>query len=220
MNDLSIGFVTEGSTDVRFLSDVIRRTFADVAFDCESDISIDSVQHIPTGKENFVVEVLNSAREAKRRGVMVLCVHTNADDSTDSTVQETKIAPAFEIVAVREEKLCKNLVAIIPVRMTEAWMLADKELLKQEIRTTKSDHELGISRRPETIANPKEAIKTAIRIAFEDSTRRKRNRSLDISELYLPIGQKISLEKLALLPSYVKFRDAVREAFVKLNYLH
>ncbi len=219
MNILSIGYTTEGSTDEHFFGDLIRRTFIDVAIDCESDISIDSVQHISTGKEDFVVEVLNAAREAQRRGIMVLCVHTDADDSNDATVQRTKITPAFGNVSMREERLCKNLIAIIPVRMTEAWMLADRELLKQEIRTTKSDQELGLARRPETIADPKETIKTAIRIAFEDAPRRRRNRTT-ISDLYQPIGQKLSLEKLASLPSYVKFRDAVREAFVKLNYLH
>lgn len=219
MNVLSVGYTTEGSTDERFFRDVIRRTFVDVAIDCESDISIDIIQHIPTGKENFVVEVLNSAREAQMRGVMVLCVHADADESTDATVRITKIAPAFEAVSLRGERLCKNLIPIIPVQMTEAWMLADKELLKQVIRTTKSDQELGLARRPETIADPKAAIKNALRLAQEDAPRRRRNR-ITISDLYQPIGQQLSLEKLALLPSYLKFRDAVREAFVKLNYLH
>ncbi len=150
---------------------------------------------------------------------MVLCVHVDADADADTIAYQTRIGPAFDAVAKQEETLCKNLVAIVPVHMTEAWMLADKELLKQEIRTTKSDQELGLARRPETIADPKETIKTAIRIAFEDAPRRKRNR-ITISDLYQPIGQQVSLEKLASLPSYVKFRDAVREVFVKLNYLH
>jgi hypothetical protein len=220
MNILIIGFTSEGSTDVRFLESIIRRTFEAVACECEGDIQIYDVQHLPTEGNTFTDEVLRAAQKAENNGVMVLCVHADADDDIDANVQKNKIKPAFEAVAMQNERLCKNLVAIIPVRMTEAWMLADKELLKQEIGTHKSDSELGLARRAETIADPKAAIENAIRITFEDSTRRKRNRSLDISELYLPMGQKLSLEKLALLPSYVKFRNAVREAFVKLNYLH
>ena len=220
MNILIIGFTTEGSTDVRFLESIIRRTFEDVACECEGDIEIYGVQHIPVERNTFTDEVLRAAQAAENSGVMVLCVHADADDDTDANVVLTKIKPALTLVDQHVEGLCKNLVAIVPVRMTEAWMLADKELLKQEIGTHKNYQELGLARRPETIADPKEVIKNAIRIAFEDSTRRRRNRSLDISELYLKMGQQLSLEKLALLPSYVKFRDAVREAFVKLNYLH
>ncbi len=220
MNILIIGFTTEGSTDVRFLGSIIGRTFEDVASECEGYLEIHDVIHLPVEGNTFSDEVLRAGREAANRGVMVLCVHTDADDDSDAGAYENKIIPAFEAVAMQDERLCKNLVAIVPVQMTESWMLADKELLKQEIGTTKSDQELGLARRPEIIADPKEAIKNAIRIAFEDTTRRRRNRSLDISKLYLKVGQQLSLEKLALLPSYVKFRDAVREAFVKLNYLH
>lgn len=36
------------------------------------------------------------------------------------------------------------------IQMVEAWMLADKELLKSEIGTQKSDFELGILRAPKT----------------------------------------------------------------------
>lgn len=220
MNILIIGFTTEGTTDVRFLQNIIGRTFERIAYECEGEIVIHDPQHLPAKKENFTDQVITSAREAEKAGVMVLCVHVDADDDTDAIAHETRIRPAFDAVTNHEETLCKNLVAVVPVQMTEAWMLADKELLKREIGTIKSDNELGLSRKAETIANPKEVIENAIRIAFEDSTRRRRNRSLTISELYLPIGQKLSLEKLALLPSYVKFQDAVREAFIKLNYLH
>lgn len=220
MNILIIGFTTEGSTDVRFLESIIGRTFQDVASECEGYLEIHDVIHIPVEGNTFSDEVLRAGQEAADRGVMVLCVHVDADDDSDADVYANKITPAFEAVAMREEQLCKNLVAIVPVQMTESWMLADKELLKQQIGTSKNDQELGLIRRPETISDPKETIKTAIRIAYEDSTRRRRNRGLAISKLYEPMGRKLSLEKLALLPSYVKFRNGVREAFVKLGYLH
>ena len=43
--------------------------------------------------------------------------------------------------------------------------------------------------------NPKESIEVAIRIAREGYTKRRR-KDLTISELYLPIGQALDLEKL------------------------
>lgn len=111
------------------------------------------------------------------------------------------------------------MVAIIPIQETEAWLLADKELLKQEIGTNKTDNELGINRQPEEIANPKEVIETAIRIARADMTRRRRSQ-LTITDLYLPIGQSVDLEKLELLSSYRDFKNNIREAFIQLNLLH
>jgi len=219
-NIIIIGFATEGSTDVRFLESVIRRTFEDVAFECNSLPEIHSVQHISTKKEEFVKEILQAAEEASNIGVMVLCVHTDADDSSDESVYNNKIIPAFEVVEKTEGIICKNLVAVVPVYMTEAWMLADVDLLKEEIGTNKSLNDLGLNRTAQSISDPKKVIKDAIQIAFADQTQRKRKRSIEISELYLPIGQRIPLRKLEELSSYQKFKDGVREAYRKLNYLH
>jgi len=116
------------------------------------------------------------------------------------------------------ERLCKNLVAIVPVQMTEAWMLSDKALLKAEIGTSINNRDLGIDRSPEAYADPKQAIKTAIRRARQGLTRRRR-RDLTIAELYSPVGQKISLDALEGLASYQKFKKAVKGAFRKMNYL-
>jgi len=91
--------------------------------------------------------------------------------------------------------------------------------LKKEIGTTKSDAELGLNRNPESIANPKRLIADAIRIARQDEVKRRR-RELSIEELYLPIGQKVSLTALERLPAYQQFKEAVRSAFRQLNYLH
>ena len=79
--------------------------------------------------------------------------------------------------------------------MIESWMLADKELLKKEIGTVKTDFDLGISKRPEEYKNPKKIIEDAIRIAGLDITKRRR-KDLLVRDLYSIIGQKISLNKL------------------------
>jgi hypothetical protein len=214
-----IGFTTEGATDVRFLESIIQRCFEAVAFECDGQIEVLPVQYIEKEKGEFVEVVKRYAQQAEEHGIMVLCVHCDADDTTDTKTFEYKINPAFSAVFTTEgSHLCKNLVAIVPVAMTEAWMLIDTALLKAEIGTDKNDAELGADRFPETYANPKERIESAIRIARQDLTKRRR-RDLAISELYSPIGQKISLSKLENLPSYLKFKEAVRNAFKKLNYL-
>lgn len=117
------------------------------------------------------------------------------------------------------EGYCKKVVPVIPVYMTEAWMLADKELLKDEIGTELSDNKLGINRAPESIADPKEIIERAIRIAREHFTRRRRN-DLVISDLYDSIGAKVELENLKRLDSFNQFSIRLKQAFVELGLLH
>lgn len=114
--------------------------------------------------------------------------------------------------------MCRNIVPIIPVHMTESWMLADIELLKNEIGTTLSNVDLGLNRMPESVAQPKDLINNAIRISRTGLVRRRRH-ELTINQLYQPIGQKIALDRLDQLPSYAKFKEAVRAAYRKLNYL-
>ncbi len=214
-----IGFTTEGTTDVRFLESIIQRSFEDVAFECEGQIEVLPVQYIEKQSGDFLGAVKRYAQQAVERGIMVLCIHRDADDTTDTNTFTHKINPAFAVAYNTEgNHLCKTLVAIVPVAMTEAWMLSDTQLLKSEIGTDKSDAELGIDRFPELYSNPKECIQNAIRIGRQELTKRRR-RNLTISELYLPLGQQISLTKLNDLPSYRKFREAVRRAFKELNYL-
>jgi hypothetical protein len=215
-----IGFTTEGKTDVQFLESIIQRTFEDTAFECSGQIEVLPVQYIEKQSGNFTDVVKDYAQKAVKMGAMVLCVHVDADAATDSDSFNYKIHPAFtEVTLAQGDDLCKNLVAIVPIQMAEAWMLSDKDLLKEEIGTNKKDVELGIHKSPEVYTDPKQSIETAIRIARKDLTKRRR-RELTIADLYLPIGQKVALNKLENLPSYKKFKEAVRVAYKKLNYLH
>lgn len=161
-----IGFAAEGPTDVRFLESIVQRSFEDVAFECDGQVEILPVQCMEKESGDFVETVKSYAKQAEKKGIMVLCVHTDADAATDTNIFNYKINPAFTAVDdVQGENLCKNLVAIVPIQMTEAWMLSDKELLKVEIGTRKSDEDLGINRSPEGYADPKQAIEIAIRKA-------------------------------------------------------
>ncbi len=217
------GLFTEGSTDIRFLESIVRKALEDVAFECQGQIEteVKTIEINKTGLD-FVEQVLTASKKGiDDYGIMFLCVHTDSDDETDKRAMESKIIPAIKSLNDKNEsEYCKILVSVIPVYMTEAWMLADKELLKSEIGTELSNFDLGIHPMPESIAKPKEAITNAIRIVKSDLTRKKRNRGLDISELYQIIGQKLELSQLENLESYLKFKDSLKSAFRELGLLH
>lgn len=208
---LLIGLHTEGDTDIRFLESIVRRTYEAVAFDGRGDIDID-VRCLDIKKQGlgFVEQVTKASQEGlKVYGIRILCVHTDADSDTDVNTFNAKIYPARTALnKMAEEEGCKVCSFAVPIQEIEAWMLADKSLLKKQIGTELSDAELGINKKPEKIARPKEVIEGAIRTAREEFRQRIRGK-LTISELYLPIGQQIGLDKLETIPSYVKFKNSV-----------
>jgi len=217
-----VGLFCEGPTDPRFLESVAKRTLNNVVFECDGDFEIELVPiEINKTGLSFVEQVLSASQAGvSEHGIMILCVHTDADQDSNVRALTSKINPAQEALLTRcELEYCHVLTPIVPVQMVESWMLADKELLKREIGTNKGDNELGIQRNPEEMADPKAVIQGAIRIARMDFPKRRR-RDLEINDIYLPIGQKLELERLRTLPSYVDFENAIRDSLRRLNFLH
>lgn len=179
-----IGLATEGTTDIRFFESIVRRTFQEIALrECRPDIDID-IRRLNTKKtgRSFIEYVKQASYDGvKDFGMMVLAIHADADRETYDGRRRYNIDPAQEELDKQGDDYCKILTPVIPVRMMEAWMLADKELLKSEIGTTKSDNDLRINRDPESIADPKAVIEEAIRIAQSDLP--KRRQRLTISDL-------------------------------------
>ena len=217
-HQLFAGLLTEGNTDNRFLESVVTRAFHEIAFECRGDIEIEVILLSKIASHNFVEMVRQAASQGLAEfGIMILCVHTDADAPSTQSVYEHKILPAQEALTLHDDSThCKVVTPIVPVQMIESWMLADVELLKREIGTTKSDRELELDRIPESNADPKAVIRNAIQVAFVDNPKRRR-RSLTIGELYAPIGQQIAMDKLKALASFQQFLTDLRTAFRACN---
>lgn len=216
-----IGFTTEGTTDVLFLEKIIERSFEEIAYECIGDVE-PVIWPLKVNKTDlsFSEYALEAAQKGINEiGMTILCIHADADDSTNQSVLTNKFAPARDLInSQSDDSTCKVIVPVIPVQMMEAWMLADKELFKKEIGTTKTDNELKINRIPESIADPKAVIEEAIRISQQEKTKRKR-RELKIGDIYLAMGQKMSFDKLKQLQSYRQFQDDIRKAYRELHLL-
>jgi hypothetical protein len=218
-NILQIGFTTEGTTDVRFLKNIIYKTFQSVAFECQTNIEVYEPELIEKSGDTFNEQVLNLT--IKHNYFHVICVHRDSDSPSADITFENSINPAFSAAISYDGNNCKILVPLVPIQMTEAWMLVNKELLKNKIGTILSDQELGLPARIkqiEGISDPKGLINNAIRIAKNSSTKRRR-RNFTISSLYSPISQELEISELEKLSSYKSFKDSVRAAFEKLNYV-
>lgn len=222
-NFLLTGLFTEGTTDIRFLESVVKTTLDNLAIECSGYIETElEIITIEKSGLSFNQQVLKAAEKAKDDfEILILFIHTDSDNRDDTDVFNTKINPAKKLIDQQEDDtVCKKIVAVVPIQMTESWMLADKELLKNEIGIEGSDLELGIHRHPEEIANPKALIENIIRISKENKVKRKRNKGLNISDLYQIIGQKIDISQLEKLESYLKFKNALIVQLRNLNFYH
>lgn len=216
-NILQIAITTEGPTDNRFLPFIIQKTFENLALECKSDIEVYEPQEIEKITGPFIQSAINLSK--KHNYFQILCIHCDADDSTEETVLRTKLTPVIEAIDNLEEDSCKNIVAVIPIYMTESWMLANPNLLSSRIDSTISASDLGLPRigRIETITDPKQTIINAIKVS--ERTGRRRSKKLNISQLYSPIAKEIGLNDLRNLNSFQAFEARCRDALVKLGYL-
>jgi len=211
---LIIGLHAEGSTDYRFLKPVIRRTIEEIILDCDRDIELHDIVDIDKKmRKKYIEDVLFASEEAYTSGIKCLILHCDADSNSVDYVMSSKINPAKEFVEQEFKKnsvYCTRLIPLIPIYMTEAWMLADLELLKSEINAEKIDNKiLGFTKKAENYSDPKEIIKSAISIAQKNTT--KHRRTFNISELYRLLGNKISLKKLKELDSYQLFYQEIKK---------
>lgn len=218
---LYIGLAVEGNTDMRFLHSVVFRTFRKILFDKSEQIIDVDVLDIKGDKigHSFREFVASASKEGvEKYGILILAVHSDSDKETLKERMDDKFIPAMEYVCSLDNELyCKEITPIIPIRMIEAWMLADTALLKSEMGTSMRDSDLGFSRNPESIADPKSLIIRAI--AKSEETMPKKRRGLTIGDLYGIIGDKLSIEKLERLSSFQSFEQFVEKSLRAIRYI-
>lgn len=170
------GLTTEGTTDEKFLGNVIFRLLEDLSWKCDNEFDVYPIQIIRANGDSFIDKMIDAATIAYSRS-HALCIHTDADDRSSDPVMQHKIQPFLDAInSLKEDNICKVIVPTIPIQMIESWMLADTQLLKDLIDASKkSDHDLGIDKQPESYSDPKSVISNAIRIAMADKPKRRRD---------------------------------------------
>jgi len=157
--------------------------------------------------------IFNAAIQAKYCTTLIL--HSDADDRNPHNAFIHKIKPGLDSIAESDLNVCKNITIVIPITETEAWMLVDRELLKEEMNTTLSNRELGLiyqTNRIERIADPKQKLEDAINVHRLQLSRRRRRSAVTIAELYEPISRRVILQKLEVLNAYSDFKESLMNA--------
>lgn len=148
----------------------------------------------------------------------LLFVHRDADNAgTEARLREIE-AGVREGIGDTPSRGLRH-VAVVPVKMTEAWLLLDETAIRKVVRKPKGVQSLGLppAAGVEAIADPKKVLRNALLAAVQTTGRRRRKFTREFPRL-----RRILLEdlppggQLASLPSWNAFRSATQDALAEL----
>ena len=222
MKKLSLALYSEGSTDQHFLSDVIRRTSRQILDRYgQYSLNVQPIDIITFNKVGLKQDecILQAAHNAIDYHALV--VHADADHRTNEKAFLERFKPGYALVQ-NQTNVCKHLVPIIPIQMTEAWMLVDHMALQDAIGTEMTARDLGLppkARLVENDSDPKKTLHFVLQKANAHRPRRQRHNQASLSTLYSLLGREINLERLQQVPSYQQFESDLTDTLKKLSLL-
>lgn len=217
---LFLGYIYEGITDKKFFNSVIERSITDILFQYSTkDVEIVLIPFETLGN-SFVKQSLHAIETGrKENSIDIFFIHSDADDVTNETVMKYKFQPLLKAIADDNNIVECSIIPIIPVQMTETWLLADFELFANEVSTVKTKSQLNLSGNPEEFTNPKLKIIESLRI-INNERPKKRRKDLVISELYQILGQKLEINNLKKLKSFQDFYNQSFDVLKKIKLIN
>jgi|GEM_PF-369510 len=220
MRYLGLALYAEGPTDYYFLKPLLRRV-------CESLCACQGVVPLEIGdilelddpvesRDERRAERIATTASASRDAWHILFLHADGSGNPDR-VREEQVAPAMRCLEA-ELGVEYGSVAVIPVRETEAWLLADGDSLRRAFGINRSDQELGIpslARDVEGIPDPKQVLEAACVMTAS----RRRGRRKKASAFFELIGELVSIDTLRQIPAFKAMHDELSETLQRLGFI-
>ncbi|WP_217164015.1 DUF4276 family protein [Streptomyces sp. AC512_CC834] len=190
---LSLALLTEGASDQWFLVPLVDRQIAELALETPLGFDYSGVvagECFTVAQRDMVVrEVANLLRYFD----IVMIHHDHNERAKVDAIRE------------RFSDDADRIVALVPVRETEAWMLADPEALKEAAPTRDAAWEVPYD--VEKVADPKVMLRAALG--------GRRDAERDFGRL----GQTVALDALGKVPAYRRWTTELRRALERERYL-
>lgn len=218
MQYLGLALYAEGRTDYSFLSPLLQRLCEDIcAREAPQPVEVSEVMgldHPPSannaGREHRILAAAESARGAWK----ILFVHADGAGNPQR-IRAQQVEPGVALLRATYGNDGVG-VAVVPIRETEAWVIADGDAIRLVFDSQRTNTELGLpslSRSAETVRDPKALLDNAF-AATEPSGRRRRQ---GVSPYLNALGEQVSLIRLRELEAFRMLETELRSALHQLG---
>jgi len=216
---LGLALFAEGPSDHRFLDELLRRTVEHRLVDAGHAVELSPVQRLPIasgGPADRAARIAQGAQDLQG-AFHLLFIH--ADGAGDAQrARSERVQPGIDAMHARLGVDGRCGIAVVPVRETEAWALADAVCLRALLGTSRSAAELGLPESAlalEALPDPKATFAAVVQAARP--RRRGRRRSAPAAFLDLA-GQRASLAELGRLTAFRGLMTEVDLALQRLGF--
>jgi hypothetical protein len=216
VSTLSLALYCEGKTDKHFLPKIIERTAEKIIRSHATNyVDILPVTVKDVIKQERGHDILEAAKQAY--GYDILIVHKDADSRTYEETITRCIEPGCTLVQRSSAAVCQKLVPIIPIREIEAWMIADRERLRDLLEIKERLQNLHLPKRAVLVESDPDPKATLNRIIAKAESERRRK--IERKEFYESLALDVRIERLEQVPAYRKFSDELDKALRELNII-
>lgn len=215
MRYLNCLLVCEGSSDAWFLQPFLHRALEQLVCESFDDVvEIFPIRALRADHQRPEDVVAASIRED---GVFdVLLYHHDGAPPRHSKDVVERMREAWRTRAGREP-----LVPVVPVRETEAWVLADRVALATTLSIRAASVEKAVPSRAadiEALIDPKALLRSLV---IPTVGMRARRRHHELYEDFLDrLATRVCLDRLREFPSFARWWDDMTEALEGLGYRH
>jgi len=202
---LRVGLFAEGPTDYHFLQGILDLLVEEIAVDLFAGgfqiapaLGIDAPRSL---RDRSREERVAAAIEASWDECTLFVIH--ADGAADpERVRREQIAPGMARALAVHPELAS--VACVPVRETEAWMLADAQAFSCLFETKRAP---ALPANPEAESDPKKVLREALVGMGARGV---------VTKYYADLGKETKLAELRRLAAFQRFEADLRAAIVRV----
>ena len=218
MQYLGLALYAEGKTDYQFLCPLLLRLCLSACGPAAQPVEVGDVlplDHAENLQGAARAERIAQAAQDAAPAWNILFVHADADGDAGRALRE-RIVPGLELVRGQGRRRTEG-VAVLPVRMTESWVLADSDALRAVFGTTLDDAALGLTLHGaalDRLADPKLTLDAAF------AATRPTGRRAGATALLNALGEQVALGQLRTLPSFRALEADLDTALRRLQILN
>jgi Domain of unknown function (DUF4276) len=211
MRSLSCVLVREGPSDDWFLPVVLQRALQDMCRErFPSCGEVQEIRSLPEAGDQHPDSVVR-AIEAELGTFDVALYHHDGAPTGKSDVVIKRMRGAWQEAGFQEP-----LVPVVPVRETEAWLLADPEAIRSALRVRKLPEPGFAPERVHSVPRPKEEFEAIVR----QVAGRKATGEHGVRDYVIRVGATVEIDVLRRVPAFRQWWDEMIEALERLGYQH